>query len=73
MSKKTIKLKESDIQRIVENILSNTNEMSGEDLSGLNDPGDDGSSCSAKYTIGKDEEGHHYIIDLTNNQIIAMK
>ena len=87
MSKKTIKLKESDIRRIVENIMNDTNEISGVedefDLDstkggGMEDAEDNedemsGSGCSSKFTIGKDENGTYYVIDLLKNQVIASK
>lgn len=85
---RTIKIKGSEIKRIVEQVLGDTNEISGVedefDLDtdkggGVEGPEDDvdmsklNGAGPKKYAIGKDEDGKHYVIDILQNKIIGIK
>lgn len=83
---RTIKIKGSEIKRIVEQVIGNTNEISGVedevDLDtdkggGMEEPEIDmgklGGAGPKKYAIGRDEDGKHYVIDIPQNKIIGIK
>jgi hypothetical protein len=67
---KVIKIKQSDIERIVENII---NDNLNPEHSGLSNETneDELPSNGPKLTVGKGEDGHYYIIDVDSEKIIA--
>jgi hypothetical protein len=69
---KIIKLKQSDIQRIVENILESNLETEHKDYMGQTEESMDEHN-GPEFTVGKDEDGHFYIINKDTNQVIAKK
>ena len=81
---RTIKIKGSEIKRIVEQVIGDTNEISGVEVDldtdkggGMDEPETDmnklGGIGPKKYAIGKDEDGKHYVIDILQNKIIGIK
>jgi hypothetical protein len=65
--KKIIKLKESDLEKIVTEIV---NEINQDETTSVT-PSD--GNENGRYVVGVDRNGTHYIIDIDTNEVIERK
>lgn len=65
---KVVKLKQSDLEKIVSNVISESQEMDELQLLGA---GDKTPNKTRLVYAGKDDEGNYYIIDAESGEILA--